>query len=372
MISAIHQAQAELAALASLQALGRPPSVTVAILSRNSLSLIKSCCESIVEKVRYPSLAILVADTGSTDEAVWRFYRDFGARCAADGIEFHVNRLSDYDFGGNYNQIVSGLTTEFVLIQNNDTIAINDYVTAMMSVAIFRKAGSVGCRMLYADGRIQHDGQAIFSGPGGAVGEPTHVHLGWRPHQVAADEQGTVLVDGNTAAGVLLRVSEFKAIGGFDEHYRDVYQDVDLMIRIPRALGKANYCNRRAMIIHLDNASRLEHGRNERRLAQMAVDREYLYSKAIENNWSEPWIPNKVRVSAITWVTDTDEYRHDLQSILDRCGEASIEFIGIPGFCRFCAPEILFETAVDLAAGQPWITRDAAGRAGPPIESLLS
>ena len=50
------------------------PSVGICILTKNSYELIKDCCDSIIQHVKYPATKIYIFDTGTTDTKVLDYY----------------------------------------------------------------------------------------------------------------------------------------------------------------------------------------------------------------------------------------------------------------------------------------------------------
>lgn len=349
-----HEIDQELKYLEYMKSLGENPSLTVAILTKNRFDLISDCCESIFKQVKYKNLTILIADTGTTDQQVKTYYQTLPSKCEAKGWKFKLVLLGGYHFSKNYNVVVrEHVDTEYVLIQNNDTVALNDYITEMMGTSILRRVGSTGCRMLYKDGTIQHDGQTIFGGPGKTVGGIGHVHLRNRVDSVPANEHFTHLVDGNTAAGVIMRRADFISINGLDENYKDIFQDVDLMMKIPSVLNKFNYCNRQALITHLDNASRLEKGHDPQRNAHMWEDTHYIKARINDNGWQRAKLPKEVDFSIITLVYNLDEYREFCESLRYQIGSYSVEVIGIPNFFNlFESAYKGLNTAADTANGK--------------------
>lgn len=304
------------------------PSVTIAILTKNSLNLIKDCCESIFEKVKYNNITILIADTGTTESQVLDYYKTVESTCITKNWKYKQVNMDFYHYGKNYNNVVlNHVDTDFVLIQNNDTKAINDYATEMMKVAILNKVGSVGCRMYYPNNTIQHDGQTFYNATGNNLGGATHINLAKEKSSIKENE--IHLVDGNTAAGCLLKTSYFKQIDGFDETYKDIFQDVDLMAKIPHILNKFNYCNRKAEIYHIDNASRKKIGLNHDNINH---DVAYIQTKFIQNGMNTLKEPKKVDFSIITLVRDLNLYKEFLNSIQDQIGSHTIELIAIPNF----------------------------------------
>ena len=159
-----------------------------------------------------------------------------------------------------------------------------------------------------------------------------HLNLTVRPDQLPNKEHEIKLVDGNTAAGCLIRTEDYKKLKGFDTKFKDIFQDVDLMIRIPQVLNKFNYCNRQSQIIHLDNASRVANSKiDPKRLQQMREDTLYLKHKCDTFNWKKK-IPEQVDFSIITTVYNLDNYKDLLKSLENQNGNHTIEIIPIPNF----------------------------------------
>lgn len=329
------------------------PSVTIAILTKNFLNLIKDCCTSIINVVQYKNVTIMICDTGTVEAKVREYYKELEQGCIKKGWKYKFIQLPLYNFGKNYNDVMKNISTEYVIIQNNDTIAINDYVSEMMNIGIIKKVGSVGCRMFYPQGIIQHDGQTIYNNPGGMIGSPNHHNIKKRKEQVPLSESVTKLVDGNTAACVLMRTQDFKNVGGFDESFVDIYQDVDLMVRIPRMMGKYNYCNRNALITHIDNASRLGGLLTKSRHVEMLRDVRYLMTKIQRNNWTMVKNPKETDFSIITLVHNLDSYKEFLENLKNQLGNHSVELIGIPNFYnQFTSAYKAFNCGIDVASGK--------------------
>lgn len=340
--------------LEHMKSLGSSPSVTIAILTKNRFDLIKNCCESIFEKVLYPNVTLMIIDTGTTEKDVKIYYETLNEKCNKKNWKYKFIQLSNYHYSKNYNEAINNnVDTEFVLIQNNDTVALNDYVTKMIRIAIIRKVGSVGCRMVYPDlNSIQHDGQTIFNAANEQFGSASHIHLRVNKNEVAPDYSNTHFVDGNTAAGVLLRTEDFKKIKGFDEKFSDIFQDVHLMIKIPQLLNRFNYCNRKANIIHLDNASRLQTGIDQQKHVQMWEDTHYLRKILIENRWGKLKKPKNYDFSIITCIYDLENYKKLVKCIESQLGNYNIELISIPNFFNtFDSAYNALNAGADIASG---------------------
>lgn len=333
--------------------LGKAPSVSIAILTKDAYNLIRECCESILNKVKYKNTTIVICDTGTTDKRVLNYYKELQAKCQEKGFNFQIVNMNYYQFSKNYNEVARHIRTDYFLIQNNDTKAINDYVSEMMGLAVMNKVGSVGPRMKYPDGRIQHDGQHIFQPTGEhRPGTCGHLNIGARDTQLPQREHRTKFVDGNTAAGCLLRTEDFRKIQGFDDKYLDIFQDVDLMIKIPALTGRFNYCNRNAEIIHHDNASRFANGNNPTRWNAMRQDTMYLKRKCDTNGWRRV-NPKQVDFTIVTLAYNYENYCQMLKSLEHQDGDHTIEIIGIPNYHGvYDSIFKAYNNATDVASGK--------------------
>lgn len=334
---------------------GDNPSVSIAILTKNRHDLITNCCESIFKEVNYKNTHIVIIDTGTTDQNVRDYYNTLQSKCDLKGWKYKFIQLTSFHYSKNYNEaIFKSIDTDYVLIQNNDTVALNDYVTKMMQLAVIKKVGSVGCRMLYPDRQsIQHDGQVFYNGQNGMLGSAGHVNLRQIESSIPKHQSYTHLVDGNTAAGCLLRTEDFKKVQGFDENYGDIFQDVDLMAKIPHVLNKFNYCNRQARIIHVDNASRLQSGVDQKKHIQMWEDTHYMRKKFIENKWNKVKLPEEVDFSIITTVYDIDAYIDLVSSLSIQLKNYKFEIIAIPNFYNiFNSAFDALNAGIDIASGK--------------------
>lgn len=332
--------------------IGRNPSVTIAILTKNSIKLIRDCCESIFNNVKYPNTTILIADTGTDEILVRDYYKEVKKKCQEKGFGYKLVQLKNYHFSKNYNEVIfKYVNTDFVLIQNNDTIAKNDYVTKMMKSAMFRKVASVGSRMYYPNNKIQHDGQLMFDKLGRFF-NPGHLHLGMLKDHLTPKEHRLSFVDGNTAACVLVNVNDFKLVNGFSPEYGDIFQDVDLMLKLSHLKNRYNYCQRKAELIHLDNASRFNNGVDPNRVQHMFKDTATLKNKVIKNRWYKTK-PENVEFTIITLVNKIDEYLKLTNSLKKQQGKHKIELIAIPNFFNIytSVPEA-FNNATDISSGR--------------------
>jgi GT2 family glycosyltransferase len=339
----------------------RCPSVAICILTKDSYALISDCIESIERHVEYPNTEIYIFDTGTTDPQTLEYYTKKIASCR---FPLTIASVGEFHFSRNYNAGLKKVTSEYYLIQNNDTVALNDYVSKLMRVAILDKVGACGPRMLYKDGRIQHDGQVIYNHQDKGFGSPTHVNLGRNPHGVPT---GRLPADGITCAGMLVRSSVYWEAGGLNERYHDIFQDVELNIKI-RMNGHAIICDRDALIHHYDNTSRNHFwAQNVEKLKLKHLDYSLLFGKF--NNDLKYAERFKKRFSIVTLVNNEQLYLDFLNDLKKQECNFDFEIIALPNFNNeytSCAEalnigldvaegEYIFMAHQDLRAPENWL-----------------
>jgi GT2 family glycosyltransferase len=300
------------------------PSISICILTKDKYELITDCINSILDKVFYPNTKIIVADTGSSDEKVLNYYKSL----KNTRIPIEVYNIGKFHFGKNYNTVLFNISkTDYSIIQNNDTIALNDYISKLMKIAIVEKVGGCGPRMLYKNGLIQHDGQYMFNH---AVGtgfiNPGHTNISKHPNDVP---KGRHIVDGITGAGLLVRNSLYKKLKGFDENFKDIYQDVHFNM-VLRGNGYISVCDRDAEIIHYDNTSRKELWKAQEEAAKMWQDSNYLFHTLIPNdNVLRSYKRKNYTFSIITLVNNKEQYNNFLNDLKNQKYSNNFEVIAI-------------------------------------------
>ncbi len=179
------------------------PLVSIIVPSKNSLSYIKECVESVFEKSTYKNIEMIVVDNGSTEKEVLDFYES----CKASyGEQFILKEYKEYFNFARLNNIgVQASKGEYILLLNNDTRVIApDWLENMLFIAMRPGVGTVGAKLLYEDGRIQHAG---FYYLGDIVA--AHVGIESKPDSDLYYNimHSTHEVGGNTAACMMVKKS---------------------------------------------------------------------------------------------------------------------------------------------------------------------
>ncbi|MFS0961859.1 glycosyltransferase family 2 protein [Enterococcus durans] len=225
--------------------------VSVIIPTKNGYDDLKLCVDSIIEKTSYPNYEIIIADNGSTDPKMQELFAEYKKQLD----ERFIVELIDIPF--NYSRI-NNLAAEkasgkYLLFLNNDTEVIEpNWMTTMVSYAQFDRIGCVGAKLYYPDDTTQHAG--VLVGIGGVAGHALNnydrTHCGYF---------GRLVIDVNylavTAACMMVKVTDFKAVNGFDETLEVAFNDVDLCLKIYE-LGRYNVYAHQAELYHFESKSR--------------------------------------------------------------------------------------------------------------------
>jgi GT2 family glycosyltransferase len=224
---------------------GQGPTLSVIVPTYNSAALTQKCLSALVASISHRQDAeIIVSDDGSTDGTgeLLEMSRD-----RVTLVRSEINR----GFAAACNAGAKAARGRWLIFYNNDLTPhggwideLVDYVTQVPDAAI------VGCKLLMPDGRLQHAGVVLCSD-----GYPRHVYAGFPANHPLVNKSGPAHMV--TGACMLVASKWFDRMTGFDEKYRNGYEDIDLCLRVGAARGEVHYCHR-SVLTHLVSATRLE------------------------------------------------------------------------------------------------------------------
>ncbi|WP_328705835.1 glycosyltransferase family 2 protein [Erythrobacter rubeus] len=223
--------------------------ISVIVPTRNGLKFLCKCLDGLAG-THYPGpIEIIVIDNGSDDPEALQYLADIKpdfAKVLRDDGPFNFAALN--------NRAVAQVTGDMLCFLNNDIEVVDpEWLTILAHQARRTDVGSVGARLLYPDGRIQHAGVAMGIGGGAAhahrllkPGEPGYFHRHSLPQFVSAV----------TAACLVVEKEKFLAVGGFDaDHFAVSFNDVDLCLKL-NARGWRSLYEPRATLVHHESVSR--------------------------------------------------------------------------------------------------------------------
>jgi GT2 family glycosyltransferase len=257
--------------------------VGIIIPTKENTTELFKCIDSIFNETSVP-YRLYIADTGSTDEV-----KEL-TRMHLIGLYGDDYKLVEYDYYNfakiNNDMVKNHLDSDIdmVLFCNNDIeIMTEGLIDRMVEVAGKNKAhiGTVGCRLVYPNDTIQHDGQNFIL-PKSKNLFPcfTHINLGKDHTDSVNDRHRLTKVNGNTFALCLMYRSLFENIGMLNEDYIECFEDVELNM-ICNLRGKVN------VVIESDqwayHHESLSRGKSKEAQERLTIDYRKLYYFTINN-----------------------------------------------------------------------------------------
>jgi GT2 family glycosyltransferase len=228
-------------------ALKRQPKISIIIPTRDRVSLLKACIDSIRTMTSYENYELLIVDNQSTDPATLAYLCELGgsARVLRREVPFNWSDLNNF--------AVAHATGELLLFLNNDVeVLAPDWLEAMLEHAQNEQVGAVGARLLYPDDRVQHAGVTL--GIGGVAG---HAFRGAPDSDPGYQALSSLIRNCSAVTGacMLVRREVFEQLGGFDTALRVAFNDIDFCCRV-RAAGYRIVYTPHARLHHHESASR--------------------------------------------------------------------------------------------------------------------
>jgi GT2 family glycosyltransferase len=222
--------------------------VSILIVNWNKSDLTQACLESIAENTTGVSYEVVVVDNGSSTDQIASL-RQVCATYQARLVELNQNLY----FGEANNIAAEAARGSTLLLLNNDVIVPPGYILPLLdTLNKAHRAGAVGPKFIYPDGRLQEAGAYIrpdgWSIQHGKADEPADVMITGGPH----------IVDYCSAACLLIHRDTFLSTGGFDPLFDPAYfEDADFMFKL-RSRGLFTYLCTDVTVVHYENATSSE------------------------------------------------------------------------------------------------------------------
>lgn len=222
--------------------------LSIVIPHKDKNDLLFACIDSIFEKTTHDNYEIIVGDTGSAEDKIKEIQNKYG-----DKIK--LVDIGEYHFAKNNNDLVNDHVsedTDLLLFCNNDIELMNDAITEMINVYHMNKhkVGTVGARLHYGDGTLQHGGMLLYNSKARGI-NITHAGLKSR----YGYDLKTTKVIGNTGGFLMIGKNIFDKIGGFNETYTECFEDVELNLST-KLMGRDNYFSPNAVCYHYESQTR--------------------------------------------------------------------------------------------------------------------
>ncbi|QKX15827.1 glycosyltransferase [Microbulbifer sp. YPW1] len=226
------------------------PLVSLLIPTRDMLSVLRPCVESILSRSTYSNFEILILDNQSRDSATLAWFSE------VQNFDSRVRVLA-YDHPFNYSAInnfgVTEARGEIIGLINNDVEVITPgWIEELASLSQQPENGCVGALLYYPDDTVQHAGVIL-----GLGGYAAHSHRGSPRGSQGYFNRLKVRqnLSAVTGACLFVRKSVYEQVGGLDEAYTVAYNDVDFCLRV-QAAGYLNVFTPFAELYHHESKSR--------------------------------------------------------------------------------------------------------------------
>lgn len=245
---------AHVAGAVRVKTLAAPARTSIIVPTRDALSLLQPCLDSLLARraENQTEMELIVIDHQSREPETLAYLDGLVRQGAISVIPYE----GAFNWALMNNLAADRATGEVLVFLNNDTVVLTpDWLDELASQALRPEVGVVGCRLLYADGTIQHagfisrgnapdflihDGVGVPGSDGGYLGRHALLHA-------------SPVV---TGACMAVRTGAFRALGGFDAaNFPLEGNDADFCYRA-RAEGLSVIYDPYATLYHLESKTR--------------------------------------------------------------------------------------------------------------------
>lgn len=206
--------------------ISRTLKVAIIIPTKDKVSYLRRCVESIISKTTYKNYEIIIVDNQSIEIKTFDYFNEVKKSPKIKVFSYDF----PFSFSGVCNFGATKTDADLLLFLNNDTEVINpEWLEEMVGVIQKKEVGVVGAKLLYPNKTIQHAGVSIsekeFAG---------HV-FSFESHNASGyffrllTPQNYVAV---TGACLMIKSDLFKQIGGFSKLLPIAFNDIDLCLEV--------------------------------------------------------------------------------------------------------------------------------------------
>jgi glycosyltransferase involved in cell wall biosynthesis/predicted Ser/Thr protein kinase len=189
----------------------------------NRAELTEQCLVALARVTQGTTFEVILVDNGSTDATA-----DLLAKLGGD-VQV-IRNQENRGFAVACNQGAQAARGRHVVFLNNDTIPLEGWLAPLVAeLDADPGVAVVGSKLIFADGTVQHAG-VVFSRE-----LPLPFHAFYRAAATLPAVNRRRELRCVTAACMAVRRSVFDALGGFDEGYRNGFEDVDFCLRVAEA-----------------------------------------------------------------------------------------------------------------------------------------
>jgi GT2 family glycosyltransferase len=217
------------------------PSVTIVVPTRDRLDLLRACIESVEKLSTYANYSILICDNDSKEPETLEWFKKSTHTVVACPGPFNYAKI--------VNRGVAHTDSAFIVTLNNDTtIKTPQWLERLVGLCSLPKVGTVGVKLEYPDGTLQHEGVGII---------PLPVHISRDANYAEVDRWLTSTRNAAAVTGAcqIVRAEAWRELGGLDERLAVAFNDVDFGMRLVAAGWDVVYTPE-VVLGHRESASR--------------------------------------------------------------------------------------------------------------------
>lgn len=225
-------------------------SVSIIIPTKDKLSLLRACLDSIFTRTDYADYEVVLVDTGSVEQGTRSYYDELLAQ--RPNVKL-VELPGPFNYSRANNAGAVAASGHLLLFLNNDTEVLDeDWLRELAGWASRPGVGIVGAKLLRPNGLIQHAGIVIgLAGHGSHVFEDTPEDT----YGVFGSTEWYRNYHAVTGACMMVPAKLFRQLGGFDEVYQVGYSDVEFCLRAGES-GYRTVYTPFARLLHKEGSSR--------------------------------------------------------------------------------------------------------------------
>ena len=251
------------------------PLISVIIPNKDHTDDLELCLFSMTRKSTYRNYEILIVENNSEKEETFEYYKKLPDRYPKARV---LTWEKEFNYSAINNFAAKEAKGEYLLFLNNDVeILTPDWMEEMLQNCQQENVAAVGAKLYYPDDTIQHAG--VVLGLGGIAGHimcrASKEDPGYFGRMISVQEISAV-----TAACMMVKKSDFDAVGGLDETFQVAFIDIDLCMKF-RAAGKKIIFTPYAELYHYESKSR---GLEDTPEKQFRFDKEV---KRFQEKWAQ-------------------------------------------------------------------------------------
>lgn len=251
------------------------PLISVIIPNKDHIDDLELCLFSMARKSTYRNYEILIVENNSEQKETFEYYRKLPERYPKARV---LTWEKEFNYSAINNFAAKEAKGEYLLFLNNDVeILTPDWMEEMLQNCQQEDVAAAGAKLYYPDDTIQHAG--VVLGLGGIAGHimcrASREDPGYFGRMISVQEISAV-----TAACMMVKKSDFEAVGGFDETFQVAFNDIDLCMKFRNA-GKKIIFTPYAELYHYESKSR---GLEDTPEKQFRFDKEV---KRFQEKWAK-------------------------------------------------------------------------------------